>query len=102
MKDPLNDWLLIGLILAGDLLFALAIAALTRIFARAKMHGQTFALVVAGVAGIVTLAGAQIGWANVGFLMACFGVAGIVMGIEYYSRLFAEHKAAQDVHEAQK
>lgn len=93
---PVN-WPLVGLILAGVFIYALSIAALTRIFARAQMHGQTFGLVVAGVAGVVTLAGAVIGWANVGFLLACFAVAGLVMGVEYYSRLLAEHQAAQDV-----
>jgi len=89
------NWPVIGLILAGELIYATIIAVLTRILSKSKLPGQTFGLVVAGVAGVVVIAGAQIGWSNVTFLCACFSVAGLVMGIEYYTRVLAEQKEAQ-------
>jgi drug/metabolite transporter (DMT)-like permease len=92
-----QNWLLIGLILAGELLYGLVIAVLTRLVARHNLPGQTYWLVVTGVVGVVAIAGAQIGWENVAFLVAAFAVAGLVMGVEYYSRLLDEHKAMQAV-----
>jgi hypothetical protein len=89
------NWPMIGLILAGELLYALVIAVLTRQTAKNKLPGQTYGLVVAGVAGVVVIAGAQIGWHNAAFLFIAFAVAGLVMGFEYYGRLLAENKAAQ-------
>jgi hypothetical protein len=93
------DWQIIGLILAGELLFSLAMAAATRHISNIKYPGQTYWLVVVGVAGVVVIAGAFIGWGNVGFLAACFAVAGLPMGIEYFQRELREHKTAQDIRE---
>jgi len=93
------NWLVIGLILAGELIFAAVIAALTRILSKSKLPGQTFGMVVVGVAGVVVIAGAQIGWHNVAFLGVCFSVSGLVMGIEYYTRILAEQRDAQQARE---
>lgn len=89
----------IGLILAGEALGAIALAALVRLISTHKIHGQTYWMVVVGVAGTVVIAGPQIGWENVGFLAACFAVSGLIMGVEYFTRLTAEHKAAQAIQE---
>jgi len=90
-----EDWLLIGLILAGELIGSTALAVLVRVFSKRQIHGQTFWMVVVGVAGTVVVAGARIGWENVAFLAICFSLTGFVMGIEYFTRLADEHKAAQ-------
>jgi hypothetical protein len=98
-ESAVVNWPVIGLILAGQFIFAALVAALTRAISMHKVLGQTYSLVVLGVAGVVVIAGAQIGWSNVAFLAACFAVAAVPMGLEYYTRLLAEHKAAQAARE---
>ena len=93
-----TPWLLIGLILAGELVFAVIVAVLTRIFSK-HLQGQTFGLVVLGVAGVVSISGFYISWSVVLFLAACFAVAAIPMGIEYFWRLIVEEKKARVEHE---
>lgn len=90
-----TSWLVIGWILAGELFFALIVAVLTRIFAK-HLPGQIFGLVVLGVSGVVTIAGFQIGWNAVWFLLLCFAVAAIPMGVEYFWRLIAEELKAKN------
>jgi hypothetical protein len=70
-----------------------------RIASKLKMYGQTYLAVVVGVAGTVIVTGPQIGWKNVAFVLAFFAVTGFVMGIEYFTRLADEHKAAQQARE---
>jgi len=89
----------IGLILAGQALGAIALAALVRVISRRKITGQTYWMVVCGVAGTVVISGPQIGWENVAFLAGCFALTGFIMGVEYFTRLADEHKAAQDIRE---
>ena len=95
--ESVFNWPVIGLILAGELLFALGMAAAVRVISHYQFPGQTYWLVVVGVAGVVVIAGAFIGWGNVAFLAVAFGVAGVPMGVEYFHRTLMEHKAAQDV-----
>ena len=94
-----NDWQLIGLILALELLYAAGVAAWTRVTANAKLQGQTIWHVAVGVAGVVSIAGLRIGFEEVGFLALCFAVAAIPMAIEYFGRIHQEHKAAQQARE---
>lgn len=84
-----ETWQTVGIVL-GELLFAVVVAVLTRLFSTHKLEGQTFSMVVLGVAGVVGIAGFRIGWDTVGFLSLCFAVAGLPMGVEYYSRFVAE------------
>ena len=90
-----ETWQVIGIVLC-ELIFATIVAVLTRIFSRHKIEGQTYAMVVLGVAGVVGIAGFQIGWATVGFMALCFAVAGLPMGIEYYSRFIGEQIKANE------
>jgi S-(hydroxymethyl)glutathione dehydrogenase/alcohol dehydrogenase len=46
-----NEWLLFGLILAGELLFAIGLATLVRWMSHKGVFGQTLWMVVIGVAG---------------------------------------------------
>jgi MFS family permease len=88
------SWLVIGLVLAGELVFAVLVALITRLFSK-HLEGQTYGLVVLGVAGVVTIAGPVIGWGTVGFLGACFAVAAIPMAVEYYGRVINEARKAR-------
>ncbi len=90
-----ETWQIVGIVLA-ELVFASGVAWLTRLFSSHKIEGQTFAMVVLGVGGVVSIAGFRIGWATVGFLVLCFAVAALPMGIEYYSRFIAEQKKANE------
>jgi hypothetical protein len=99
MEQAAMNWPTFGLVLAGEFIFALALAAVTRLIATHKLAGQAFWLVVVGVAGVIVIAGALVGWANVLTLGACFSVAAVPMGGEYFWRVIAEHKAAAQARE---
>lgn len=86
------DWQSFGLVLALELLFALLVAWLTRYLSDKRIEGQTYSLVVLGVAGVVTIAGGVIGWENVAKLALCFVMAALPMGVEYYQRVIREWK----------
>lgn len=88
-----ETWQAVGIVL-GILIFATGVAVITRIFSAHRIEGQTFSMVVLGVAGVVGIAGFRIGWDAVGFLTLCFSVSAIPMAIEYYSRFVAEQKKA--------
>jgi len=90
-----NEWLLFGLILAGELIFAVGLAVLVRYLSKHGPNGQTLWMVVVGVAGVVTISGPRIGWETVGTLAICFTVAGIPMAVEYLDRISKEHIAAK-------
>lgn len=92
-----DEWRLIGLILALELIFSTAVALWTRWSSNAKLQGQTIWHVAVGVAGVVFLAGARIGTDAVLFLILCFIVASIPMAIEYFGRLKREEAEAQKV-----
>lgn len=94
-----HDWQLIGLILALEFIFAAGVAFWTRWTANAKLQGQTIWHVAVGVAGVILLAGLRIGFGFVGFLLLCFTVAALPMGMEYFDRLRTEAAAAQKVRE---
>lgn len=87
------NWLEVGLVLAGEFVFAIVVAIITRQFSK-YLQGQTYSLVVVGVAGVVMIAIPLIGWTSVLYLAACFGVAAIPMGIEYFTRIIAVEKKA--------
>jgi mannose/fructose/N-acetylgalactosamine-specific phosphotransferase system component IIC len=95
-----NEWLLFGLILAGEFIFAVGLAALVRWMSIKGLHGQTLWMVVIGVAGTVSIAGPVIGWETVGKLAICFGVTGIPMAVEYLNRIGEEHEIARKTLEA--
>lgn len=95
-----NDWPLVGLILALELLYATGVAFWTRWASKAKLQGQTIWHVAVGVAGVVSIAGLRIGFEAVGFLTICFTVAAVPMAIEYFERVQAEQKKAQAVLES--
>lgn len=80
-----ETWQSVGIVL-GVFLFSILVAVITRLFSAHKIEGQTFSMVVLGVAGVIGIAGFRIGWDTVGFLSMCFSVAAIPMGIEYYHR----------------
>lgn len=63
-----NDWLLIGLILALELIFSSGVAIWTRWTSNAKLQGQTIWHVAVGVAGVISVAGLRIGFDAVGRL----------------------------------
>lgn len=90
-----ETWQAVGIVL-GVFLFAIGVAALTRLFSTIKLEGQTFSMVVLGVAGVIGIAGFRIGWETVGFLVMCFAVAGLPMGIEYYDRVIKEQRKANE------
>ena len=94
-----NDWQLIGLILALELIYASGVAAWTRWASNAKLPGQTIWHVAVGIGGVVSIAGLRIGFDAVGFLMLCLTLAAIPMGIEYFGRLQKEQVEAQKVRE---
>lgn len=94
-----SDWRLIGLILALELLFAIAVAIWTRWAFNAKLQGQTIWHVAVGVAGVVIIAGLRMGMDAVGFMLLCFLLAGFPMSIEYFGRLKREEAEAQKVRE---
>jgi hypothetical protein len=102
MENPemANNWPLVGLIMALELIFAVGVAVWTRWASKAKLQGQTIWHVAVGVAGVVSIAGLRIGFDVVGFLTVCFTVAAIPMGIEYFGRVQAEQKKAQEVLES--
>jgi hypothetical protein len=83
MQEMAESWQAVGIAL-GTLVFAAGVAVLNRLLSVNKVEGQTFSMVVLGVAGVVGIAGFRIGWDNAGFLGLCFAVAAIPMGIEYY------------------
>lgn len=89
------NWLLFGLILAGEFIFALGLASLVRWMARKGVFGQTLWMVVVGVAGTVSITGPLIGWETVGILAVCFLASGIPMAVEYLSRISDEQEAAK-------
>lgn len=90
-----NEWLLFGLILAGEIIFAIALAALVRWMSTRGLHGQTLWMVVVGVAGTVLIASPLVGWQAVGILAACFLASGIPMAVEYITRISDEHEIAR-------
>jgi len=90
-----NEWPLIGLILALELIFAAGVAVWTRLVAKAKLRGQTIWHVVVGVAGVVALGGLWVGTEMVIFYAVCFGVAAIPMAYEYFTRIHEEEHKAQ-------
>ncbi|MDL1909735.1 hypothetical protein FBQ81_03430 [Chloroflexi bacterium CFX6] len=94
-----HDWQLVGLILALELIFATGVAVWTRWSANAKLQGQTIWHVAVGVFGVISLAGLRIGFDAIGFLMLCFTLAAVPMGIEYFGRLHREAVEAQKVRE---
>jgi hypothetical protein len=89
MQEMAETWQAVGIVL-GVFIFAIFVAVITRLFSAHKIEGQTFSMVVLGVAGVVGIAGFRIGWDNVGFLSLCFSVAALPMAIEYYSRFISE------------
>jgi len=89
------NWLLFGLILAGEFIFALGLASLVRWMSRKGVFGQTLWMVVVGVAGTVSIAGPLVGWETVGILAVCFLVSGIPMAVEYIGRISDEQEAAK-------
>ena len=93
-----SNWLHLGLILTGELIFAVLVALITRLFSK-HLEAQTLGLVVLGVAGVVTIAGFQIGWMAVGFLAICFSVSALPMAVEYYSRMIAAARRAKSENE---
>lgn len=95
-----NEWPLVGLILALELLYAAGVALWTRWASEAKLQGQTIWHVAVGVAGVVSIAGLRIGFGVSGFLLICFTVAGIPMAIEYFERVQEEQRKAQKVLES--
>lgn len=84
-----ETWQAVGIVLAV-FVFAIFVAVITRLFSAHRIEGQTFSMVVLGVAGVVGIAGFRIGWDNVGFLSLCFSVAALPMAVEYYSRFINE------------
>lgn len=90
-----NEWLVFGLILAGELIFAVALAFLVRWMSKKGLRGQTLWMVVVGVAGTVVIAAPLVGWETVGVLAACFLVSGIPMAVEYITRISDEHETAR-------
>jgi hypothetical protein len=94
-----NEWLVIGLILALELIYASGVAVWTRWTANAKLQGQTIWHVAVGITGVISIAGIRIGFDAIGFLMLCFTLAAIPMGYEYFSRLHREEIEAQKVRE---
>jgi len=96
-----NEWPLIGLILALQLIFASGVAIWTRLVAKAKLRGQTIWHVVVGVAGVVALGGLWAGAEMVVFYAVCFAVASIPMAFEYFTRIHEEEREAQKIMEAQ-
>jgi hypothetical protein len=99
MQGMANDWLLVGLILALELIYASGVAVWTRWTTNAKLPGQTIWHVVVGVGGVVSIAGLRIGFDAVGFLMLCLTLAAMPMAVEYFGRLQKEHAEAQKVRE---
>lgn len=95
MQQMANEWLLFGLILAGEFLFALGLAFLVRWMSKKGLRGQTLWMVVVGVAGTVSIAGPIVGWQTVGILAACFLASGIPMAAEYITRISDEHESAR-------
>ncbi len=93
------NWQVFGLVLAGELFFAMGLAWGVRVLSLTKLIGQTYWMVVVGVAGVVIISGPIIGLANVAILAACFTVAALPMGVEYFARLISEAKAAQAARE---
>lgn len=89
------NWLLLGLVLAGQLLFAIGMAFLVRWMSEKGMHGQTFWMVVLGFAGVLVIASPLIDWLDFVILAACLVVAGFPMGVEYYSRISKENQNAR-------
>jgi hypothetical protein len=92
-----NDWPLIGMILALELLWAIGVALWTRWAANAKLQGQTIWHVAMGVAGVISIAGMKIGFEAVGFLTICFALAALPMGIEYFGRIQRDEQEARKV-----
>jgi len=80
-------WQGFGWVLAIDFIYALGVAWLTRYLDEKKVEGQTYSLVVLGVAGVVIVAGSWIGWVEVARLAVAFAVAAVPMGVEYYQRV---------------
>ena len=99
MESQITSWPEIGLILAGELIFSVALAALVRLMSRHKLVGQTYWMVVVGVAGVVVISGPFIGWPTVGFLAVAFAVAAVPMGIEYFWRVLDEQRKANQARE---
>jgi mannose/fructose/N-acetylgalactosamine-specific phosphotransferase system component IIC len=97
MEGVSANWPLIGLTLALELLGAIGLAMLVRFFAKRKLHGQTYWMVVAGVAGTLAFSAPVVGCWPVAFILMCFAVTGFVMGVEYFWRISDEAKKAQDV-----
>jgi drug/metabolite transporter (DMT)-like permease len=95
MEVNQSFWLGLGLVLAGELIYALVMALLVRLFRRYSVPGQTYWMVVVGVAGVVLIASPLIGCTSFAILAACFAVAGLVMGVEYFMRLLDEHAQAE-------
>jgi hypothetical protein len=95
MQGVAQDWLLIGLILALELIYASGVAVWTRWASNAKLPGQTIWHVAVGIGGVVSIAGLRIGFDAVGFLMLCLTLAAIPMGVEYFGRLQREQSEAQ-------
>lgn len=94
-----NDWQLIGLILALELIYATGVAVWTRWASNAKLPGQTIWHVAVGVGGVISIAGLRVGFDAVGFLTLCFTLAAMPMAIEYFGRLQKDHAAAQKLRE---
>ena len=94
-----QDWRLVGLVLALELIFSGLVAVWTRWAFNAKLQHQTIWHVVVGVAGVVIVAGLRIGIDATIFLLSCFALAFIPMAIEYFGRLKREEEEAQKVRE---
>ena len=99
MQEMASNWPVIGLILAGEFIFGVGYAILTRHVARHGPQGQTVWLVVGGVAGVVAIASPVLGLELVGFLAACFSAAGLSMIVEYLGRMAYEEQEANKVTE---
>jgi len=95
-----NDWQEIGFILALVIIFATGLAWVTRKFSNNKLEGQTYWLVVVGVAGVVLISGLRIGWEAVSFLLGCFAVSAVPMGVEFYGRYLEGQKKLRAANEA--
>lgn len=89
------NWTVFGLVLAGELLFAIILALIVRYMAKNGPTGQTLWMVVLGFAGGLTIASPLIGWQAYVIVAVCFTVAGIPMGVEYLTRISDEHQEAR-------
>lgn len=87
------NWTVLGLSLAGLLLFTILYAILVRWASKREVEGQTAWAVVIGVSAVLLAMVPTFGLQAVAIMFCFFGVAGIPMIIEYVLRVHNEqHK----------